>query len=210
MKSKILIVLAAALSGCGQPYDPSPEAQVPDLHGGGGVFDPHDDETVYQSISYEGLRSALVDVLGTTEAGPLAAGCDAVTACPKSHPVSFLDANRTLLGAPIYETNAENSSAPGPIEAPGFRAWILASSSACGKMVERGDAARLFPQGQDDYAFAYAILIGRAVHPDEIAELDALRAAQYAGGARVFPTYEGQAAAVCTAILTSIEFLGSN
>lgn len=210
MKSNILILLAAALSGCGQAYDPSPEARVPDVHGGGGVFDTSNDETVYQSISYEGLRSALVDVLGATEAGPLATGCDNVNTCPRSHPVSFIDANRTLLGAPIYEPNAENSSAPGSIEAPGFRAWILASSSACGKMVERGDAARLFPQGPDDYAFAYAILIGRAVHPDEVAELDALRNAQYGNGAPVFATFERQTAAVCTAILTSIEFLGSN
>jgi hypothetical protein len=85
----------------------------------------------------------------------------------------------------------------------GFKAWILAASSACGRAAtDNTRRAELFPNGVSDYNHFYQVTIGRNPSAEEIAELDMLQAS--------FADDPHKAAAVCTTVLATLENLAAN
>ncbi len=202
VKTASAILALGALVGCGQEYTPNAEPHVASPFGGGNVLEGFGDQSNYRTVSYEVLRSTLADTMGVTE-GPLDGNCASTAACPKSHPISFLDANKNSLGAPIYNQEDPNATqAPGTLTSGGFKVWILASTSACGRMMDVASGAALFPQGVGSYQHLYLTLIGRAPTADEIAELDTVAAS--------FGDEKKKGAAVCSTVLGSLEFLTAN
>ena len=225
MNGKVVKTLAAtvamlALSACGQEYTPAEERHPSEPHGPTDLFGSNNDFTIYGTISYSVLRSTLVDVLGVNPTG--AADADEN---PLADPVGYLDANKELLGEPVYGDDPESSVAPGDMTSGGYKAWIFSAASACGMMVQT-NPARLFPAGANDYTYAYSILLGRVPLQAEKDRLDALQAELYGSdnapdlapvdgvpdsdkiGTPVFATTAKKQAAVCTSILTSLEFIG--
>ncbi len=224
------LILTAAVTGCGQGYEPGDSSGAPAPQGGGDVFDSNGDDTVYRTASYEVLRFTLTGTMGLGEAiAPrgLATVCGTgITApnCPKAAPVQYLDANRASLGMPVY--NQEDplaTQAPGPMSSGGYKTWVLAASSACGRMMNEQATPALFPNGVTDYNYIYNVLLGRAPTGEEVEILNQLRAqslinAPAAGSLTAKQTSTGtavtpeqvQGAAVCTAVLGSLEFLTVN
>jgi hypothetical protein len=230
LKVAAALILTAAVSACGQGYEPGDAAGVPTVEGGDDVFDSNGDDTVYKTASYEVLRYTLTNTMKLGEAiAPrgLATVCGAgITAqnCPKAAPVQYIDANRASLGTAVY--NQEDplaTQAPGPMSSGGYKVWVLAASSACGRMMNEQAAPALFPNGVADYTHMYNVLLGRAPTGAEIEVLNALRNqalinapstaslnAKQTSAATAATPDQVQGAAVCTAVLGSLEFLTVN
>ena len=232
---KKVLNLAAALAlvgvvGCGQGYEPGDPSGAPAPHGGDDIFGAGDDSTVYRTASYEVLRFTLTDTmkLGTTVApAGLATLCGTgVTAqnCPKAAPVQYLDANRASLGMPVYSNEDPLATqAPGPMSSGGYKVWVLAASSACGRMMNEQATPALFPNGVSDYNYIYNVLLGRAPTNAEVEILNDLRnqaliaspstaslnGKQTSSATNATPE-QVQGAAVCTSLLGSLEFLTVN
>jgi len=227
-----ILTLLTGVVGCGQGYSPTPDQSVPSVQGGGDVFGNNGDGTVYKTASYEVLRYTLTNAVGIGTMIPQvqansAAVCGtgiAVAACPKAAPVDYIDANRTQLGTPVY--NQEDplaTQAPTQMTSAGFKTWVLAASSACGRMMIEEPTPALFPNGVADYTFMYQTLIGRSPNESEISTLDNLRTSLTTAHAKC--TVNGtsgcdnvaagtltqlQGTAVCTSVLGSMEFLTVN
>ena len=234
---KIVAAVAGTLLlgvvGCGQGYSPSPSDSAPGVVGGSNVFGSNPDGTVYHTASYEVLSYTLSNTmaLGTTLPSNiqtnLATICGtgiASTACPKADPVGFLGANKGTLGAPVYNVDDPLATqAPSQMTSAGFKTWALASTSACGRMMTEQTTPALFPNGVNDYTYMYMALLGRAPTKDDITTLDNLVASYTAAhakctvsGASGCDTFSAgslqqvQGAAVCSAVLNSLEFLTVN
>lgn len=159
--------------------------------------------------------------------------------CPLNNPVGYLEANKALLGAPVYSDDPDASQPPSDMGAAGYKSWILSASSACGMMASTNNSARLFPFGTEDFGYAYGLLLGRDPYPAEVDRLTGLQAEVWTasnapdlngdsqpdnnancGGAIICPmgSLEGlpafdeakKAAATCATMLTSLEFISEN
>ena len=220
-----LALALAAVAGCGQPYTPEPKAHDAGPQNPGGIFDTTPQQANYDMLTYEVLRSTLRDVLaiGVDPAADAAVVCvgDGVTietSCPKANPLGYLDANADQLGAAVYENeNPAETYGPKLLSSGGFKVWMLAASSACGRMVSEQSQPVLFPNDFpgsdlfiDDYDHAFLTLLGRLPREAEVARLDAAQNAVDAGNVPFFNTLPERGAAVCTVLLGNLEFLGAN
>jgi len=218
LKALTLSLSLVGLVGCGQGYTPSPEDNVATPHGGGDVFDANGDDTVYRTASYEVLRYTLREVLGLMDTlPPSTALCLGAVggACPLANPVPYLALNATQMGAPAYTADDPLATqVPGPITSGGFKVWSLASSSACGRMMREQAAPALFPQGISNYDHMYNVLLGRAPTAGEVEILNNLQASITSFDAAKKPAGvtldHVKGAAVCSAVLGSLEFLTVN
>src|SRR5574341_421810 len=171
------LLLAA---GCGQEYSPSPDENIPAPHGGGDVFDNNGDSVAYRTASYEVLRFTITNTLNLgTGVAPNTSQCGTtpINQCPAANPVRYLDDNRAALGTPVYSPDPLSTLPPGPITSGGFKVWIQASSSACGRMMHEQGTPALFPSGINDYTYMYNVLLGRAPTQQEIEILNDLKTA---------------------------------
>lgn len=219
----------ALVSGCGQEFIADGPEGVVQPHDPGGVFNDGSDDTVYRTASYETLRFTLSISLGLGStiapgAADLCNGADLATNCPRANPLGFLDANKRALGVAVYDQEDPLATqAPGPMSSGGYKAWSLAASAACGRMMMEQSSPKLFPNGNvADYTKVYQILLGRMPLERETEVLDALRATYTSVATRPVPLTQGtvrgptptlnqlQGAAVCSAVLGSLEFLMVN
>lgn len=217
---KALIGTAALLSlvGCGQGYSPSPDESVPTVQGGGDVFTNGNDGTVYHTASYEVLRYTITNTmnLGTTTPANATTICGtgiALAACPKAAPVQYLDANKNGLGVPVYnQDDPLATQAPSQMTSGGFKTWVLASSSACGRMMTEQATPSLFPNGIHDYTYMYNALLGRDPSASEVGTLENLESMYTAahGTPQAATVDQVRGAAACSAVLGSLEFLTAN
>jgi hypothetical protein len=198
-----LVALAGVLVGCG-PAD----LDFSDNRDRG--LEPHRSARVpfgtgaeYRFVSYEVLHSTLTDVLGVS-ASPYP-GSDSEPASPFNplrDPVSYLEVNRVAAGAPVFHPNPDLGS-PGVFTAGGMKAWTLASNGACAiAMEDPGRRQQFFPGGTQSYDVIIRHFLGRAATEDDARILDGLTG-QFNGES-------ARAAAVCTALLNSLEFLTLN
>lgn len=202
LKGTALALSLLALAGCGQEYNPGPDAHDAKPVDAGDVFSSDPDSTVYRTASYESLRAMLVDILGVNaNTTTCTVSGVVVNPCPQTNPVGYLDANRNALGTAIFAEDPLATQAPSLMTSGGFKVWILASSSACGLMMQ-ADPTRLFPNGVSDYTFMYNALLGRNPTSDEAMELDALQAS--------FADDEHKGAAACSVVLGTLENLSAN
>ena len=197
----VLVTSALSLAACGQRYVPEPGQHVAGPEGGGTVFGGGGDAAPYRTVDVAFLESTITDVLGVTPVA-MDPACLAADACPKSDPVAYLEANRSSLGAPVY--GGGGSQAPGLMTSGGIKVWVQSANSACGLMMMKQSSPTMFPGGVADYSTLYVALLGRAPRPAEITALDALRAQP------LLDTDVKRGAAVCTAVLGSLEFLQAN
>ena len=202
LKGTALALSLLALAGCGQEYNPGPDEHNVKPVNGGDVFTSNPDTTVYRTASYESLRAMLTTTLGVaantttcTVAGVV------INPCPQTNPVGYLDANRNALGNAVFTEDPLGTQAPSLMTSGGFKVWILASSSACGLMMQ-ADPTRLFPNGVSDYTWMYNSLLGRNPTADEVATLDELQAS--------FADDEHKGAAACSVVLGSLDNLNAN
>ena len=210
LKGTALALSMVALAGCGQEYNPGPEEHIAGPTDKGDVFSQNPDAAPYQTVSYEVMRSILVDILEVPTGVPSYAGtaCDGLTPtngsnCPLLAPVAYLSFNQAALGGAVYTEDPSGTSVPGLMSSGGFKAWILASSSACGMAMENQTKRdELFPNGISDYDMFYQVLLGRSPSAEEIQELDMLQAS--------FDTDAKKAASVCSVVLASLEHLAAN
>ncbi len=216
LKGTAVILSLAALTACGQGYTPSAEEHIAAPHGGGDVFGSGSDNTTYRTASYEVLRSTLIDLMGVGDVTAPAAECSAAVVaaagCPKYAPLNYLQANKGSLGAPVYNQADPNASqVPGLMSSGGFKAWILASTSASGLMMNQA-TPMLFPQGITNFDYLYQALLGRLPTDVENARLNQL-AADIATANPSLNTMElgkRQGAAIASSVLGSMEFLMVN
>ncbi len=209
-------LLLTGLVGCGQGYTPSAEEHVAAPHGGGDVFGSGTDNTTYRTTSYEVLRSTLIDLMGVGDVAAPVAECSAAVVaaagCPKYAPLNYLQANKGSLGAPVYNQADPNASqVPGLMSSGGFKAWVLASTSASGLMMNQTPPA-LFPQGVQNFDYLYQALLGRVPTDVEVARLNQL-SADIAAANPSLNTAEvtkRQGAAIASSVLGSMEFLMVN
>jgi predicted small lipoprotein YifL len=214
LKGTAVALSLVALAGCGQAYNPGPEEHIAGPSDKGDVFGSNPDTAPYQTVSYEVLRTTLLTtiltrndstVIGdqTNFAGTPCAGLPANPGCPLTAPVTYLDNNKGSMGVAVYTASSESSFPASLMTSGGFKAWILAASSACGKAttdnVRRGE---LFPNGVSDYNHFYQATVGRSPTAEEVAELDMLQAS--------FSDDPHKAAAVCTTVLLTLENLAQN
>lgn len=212
-----LPVLTLALAGCGQPYTPEPTPhEVGPQHRD--VFGNAEQKEAYAMLPVEVLHSTLRDVLalGDAPSPDVAVLCDGfpLEQCPAGDPISFLLANEAQLGAPILETSDPYGlSAPRLFTTGGFKVWMLASSSACGRMMREQAVPVLFPNDYlpasdglyiHDYETAFLTLLGRSPRESEVTRLDQMQMTS------ALSSLEKRGAAVCATLLGSLEFLGSN
>ena len=207
-------LLLTGIVGCGQGFSPSPDQHIAGPQGGGDVFNGGTDNTNYKTASFEVLNSTLVDVMGVADVTP-GAECPvgiAGTGCPKYQPIAFLNANKGALGAAVYnQADPLSTQAPGSMTSGGFKAWVLASSSASGLMMAQAQPA-LFPNGVNSYDYLYQALLGRAPTAAEVSRLDQLEAdiATANPGLATSMLSKRQGAAVASSVLGSMEFLMVN
>lgn len=210
LKGTAVALSLMALAGCGQAYNPGPEEHVASPRDQGDIFNSNPDAAPYQTVSYQVLRSFLVDTLNVAETAPSFTGtpCAGLTpsGCPLLAPVPYLDANRGQLGVAVYTAAPDGTQAPSLMSSGGFKVWILAASSACGIAMQNPTTVEeLFPAaegGVSNYNHFYGALLGRAPTAAEIAELDMLQAS--------FSDDAHKAASVCTTVLASLENLAAN
>jgi len=178
----VAFVLALFATGCGQYYagpDCSTAVLNPDPKCSFTVESP-----IYQVIPYSVMHSTLTDVL----LAPVEKDSDP-TDDPLHYPMAYLNSHRFELGAPDYE----NGIPPQPITTGGFKAWVLASSSACGLMVQK------HPEVYDGLFVALLARQPTQVDRDLITKIN-----------QEFPDPARAKAAVCTTILSSLEFMDAN
>jgi hypothetical protein len=213
LKGTAVALSLVALAGCGQAYNPGPEEHLAGPEGKGDVFGSNPDTAPYQTVSFEVLNSVLRDVILTRDIDGSVIGDQAFTGacaglpanpgCPLQGPINYLNNNKGAMGVAIYTAGAESTFPASLMTSGGFKAWILAASSACGKAGE--DATRrgeLFPNGVSDYNHIYQLLMGRNPSAAEIAELDLLQAS--------YGDDPHKAAAVCTTLVVTLESLAAN
>ena len=214
IKGMAVVASLAALTACGQGFSPSPDQHIAGPQGGGDVFNGGTDNTNYKTASFEVLNSTLVDVMGVADVTP-GAECPvgiAGTGCPKYQPIAFLNANKGALGAAVYnQADPLSTQAPGSMTSGGFKAWVLASSSAAGLMMAQTTPA-LFPNGVSSYDYLYQSLLGRMPTEAEITRLNQLEAdiATANPSLNTQMLAKRQGAAVASSVLGSMEFLMVN
>lgn len=220
LKGTAVALSLMALAGCGQAYNPGAEDHDAAPSGKGDVFGSNPDTAPYQTVSYDVLRSWLVDTLnvpavttlgaypanGSSLAGNCATMPNGATNCPLQAPVAYLDANKGALGVAVFTVDPDGTSPPSLMSSGGFKVWILASSSACGiAMNNTTTREELFPAamgGVSNYTSFYGALLGREPSAAEIDLLDLLQAS--------FSDDAHKAAAVCSTTLASLENLAAN
>lgn len=200
MKATPILFVAAVLSACGQSYTPGIDKHVAGPQGGGTVFGSGNDATPYRTVDVSMLESTITETLGVQPVA-IDANCVSPDACPVSDPVAYLEANKASLGAPVY--GDAGSQAPGMMTSGGVKVWVQSATSACGLMMAQPSPA-LFPAGIADYSNLFVSLLGRAPTPAEITALDALRTNP------ALTSDAKRGAAVCGAVLGSMEFLQAN
>src|SRR5688572_20357393 len=98
LKGTAVALSLMALAGCGQAYNPGPEEHVASPRDQGDIFGSNPDAAPYKTVSYEVLRSFLVDTLNVPQTAPSFTGTPcaglAASGCPLLAPVPYLDANR--------------------------------------------------------------------------------------------------------------------
>jgi hypothetical protein len=220
LKATAMALSVAALAGCGQGYSPEANQHIADPRGGDGVFNNGSDQTVYKTASYDVLRTTLVSTMMVTDVAQASiptAECSAavVTAgqCPKYQPLAFLAKNSVALGAPIYSSQDPNSTqVPGPMTTGGFKAWVLASTSASGLMMQQ-HPDKLFVNGDvTNFDLLFESLLGRLPTQDEVARLTQVEADIAAANPTLTgtPLAQRQGAAAVSSVLSSLEFLMVN
>jgi len=208
LKGTAVALSLMALAGCGQAYNPGAEEHHAGPRGQGDVFGSNPDTAPYQTVSYDILRSRLVDTLHLPASVAVSAPCDAAkpNECPLQAPVQFLAANKAALGVAVYTVDPDGTAAPSLMSSGGFKVWIQASSSACGlALMNATTREELFPAaagGVSNYNQFYGALLGREPSAAEISELDLLQAS--------FSDDAHKAAAVCATTLASLENLAAN
>jgi hypothetical protein len=210
LKGTAVALSLMALAGCGQSYNPGPEEHIAGPRDQGDVFGSNPDAAPYQTVSYEVLRSRLVDTLHIAQTAPSFTGTPcaglATSGCPLLAPVPYLDANKGQLGVAVFTALPDGTQAPSLMSSGGFKVWILAASSACGIAMNNATTREeLFPAaagGVSNYNQFYAALLGRAPTAGEISELDMLQAS--------FGDDAHKSASVCTTVLSSLENLAAN
>ncbi len=216
LKGMAVVASLAALTACGQGYSPSADEHVVAPKGGGDVFNGGSDTSNYNTASYAVLRSTLVDVMGVADQTPNATECPAAAvsaaACPKYQPLNYLANNKGALGEAVYnQADPLSTQAPGPMSSGGFKAWILASSSAAGIMMAQPTPA-LFPNGINNYDYMYQALLGRLPTEAEVARLNQVEADIATANPSLATSMlaQRQGAAVASSVLGSLEFLMVN
>ena len=216
LKALITTAVALSLAGCGQAYNPGAQEHTAAPQDKGDVFGSNPDAAPYQTVSYDALRSILIDFLGMPIDNPEPLGpgaestCGTVAAtCPVTEPVAYLDANRGAMGVAVFTADPLGTQAPSLMTSGGFKIWIVASSSACGLAMRDGGfngqnkRADLFPNGAADPNYFFQALLARNPSAAELTEIDILQASFTGDEAKM-------AAAVCTVGLTSLENLSAN
>jgi hypothetical protein len=166
------------------------------------------------------LVNTITVVMGVSDLAvnaTVTADCDATAistaACPEWQPLTFLAANQSGLGVPVFSQSTPLSATPSTnFTSGGFKAWVLASSCAAGLMMQQSNPA-LFPKGVSDYTFLYETLLGRAPTQAEITANDALEASIASATSNANNTTtisQRQGAAVASMVLGSLEFLMVN
>lgn len=186
----LAVFLIVGSHGCAQHYDGPTCADAVINPDPSCAFTP--EKPTYQTISLSVMHFTLTDTLGV----PAMTSDDPVDD-PLHYPDAYLQANASALGEPDYEAGIP----AGPMTSGGFKAWLLASSSACG-IAMTNTPERLFPNGNHDYTYAYALLLGRKPKFEEAMILTTLQGQ--------FPDPVRGEAAVCTSILNSLEFMDAN
>ncbi len=217
--TKLVTGFIAALAtvtviGCGQEYMPqSANPDLPDPDMPDQAFQLVGDQAPYRFVSYDFLRAILTDVLMVPPDGTPSPNN------PMVDPTGYFEANKLLLGAPNYQADPTQTTTAAPMSSGGFKVWVIAATSACGESMT-ADPSRLFPAGIDNYDHIYNVTVGRAPTAEEELNLDALANAVWLDtkpatttpahtmGQPVFTTQEKKAAALCSAVLASLEFLG--
>ena len=212
-----LFAALATLSGCeSQPFEPgNKHTAAPQPRD---VFGAEEPVGQYQMLPIEVLHATLRDSLGLgdTPSPDFATLCGTFPPeqCPAGDPIAVLLDNAAQLGAPVYETaDPFELSGPRLFTTGGFKVWVLASSSACGRMMTEQAVPALFPNDYlpasdteyiDDYDPMFMVLLGRLPTDAEVARLDMLQMSA------PYLNLRKRGAAVCSAVLGSMEFLGSN
>lgn len=171
----VVAALAVALLSCGPPT-------VTDI--GPPWFEP-DDGIPYRFLPYAVLRSVLTDTMQIPSGQSV--GDD-----PVHDPVSYLDANRFVLGSPDWENGAEAITG---MTTGGVKVWTIASSSACAIWLQQNPALSFERTG--NYDKLYITFMARVPTVEEIKIMDHLRI-QFGTRGDV---------AVCSALLASLEFM---
>jgi hypothetical protein len=212
LKGTVVALSLVALAGCGQAYNPGPEEHLAGPEGKGDVFGSNPDTAPYQTVSFEVLDRMLREqilrrndgsLLGDTAFSGLCAGLQANPGCPLQAPLSYLNNNKGSMGVAVFTAGAETTFPASLMTSGGFKAWILAASSACGKAAtDDVRRAELFPQGISDYNHLYQTILSRNPSTAEVAELDLLQSS--------FADDPHKAAAVCTVTVLTLEALAAN
>lgn len=211
LKSTAVALSLVALAGCGQGYNPGAEEHLAGPEGKGDVFGSNPDTSPYQTVSYEVLDQMLRRILTRNDNSLIAdtgmtgacAGVAANPGCPLNGPLTYLSNSKGSLGVAVFTASAEATFPASLMTSGGFKAWILAASSACGKAsTDATRRAELFPNGVSDYTHFYQVTMNRNPSAAEVAELDLLQAS--------FADDAHKAAAVCTVSMASLENLAAN
>lgn len=167
---------------------------------------PPANHTQYEFVSYDVLYSTLTVTLGVGQVNyPGTAGDPTDPPSPNNprhDPIGFFVDRAVTAGMPIYDPNDPSASIPTNFSTLGMKNWLYAASGACGLAMAGPKGGEFFPQGDSNYDTIYLTLLGRSPSGKEVADLDAT-VAQFDSSAQ-------KRAAVCTAILGSMEFLTEN
>jgi hypothetical protein len=190
--------------------------------------DPND-TTQYEWVDYDFIYSVFSDVLGIPNAGD--------PQDPELAPLAYLDARKLQVGATDYSSPSPDQANTGMITAPGYKTLVFAGTSACGiAMQDSSRKAMLFPEGLSNLDSIYLYLLSRKptaaeaqVHQEMAAQLeqtwqdmlDYEAANPGSLTAKDIGKYQDalndpviaeqrKAAAICGALITSMEFLTVN
>lgn len=220
--------LALGLSACGPAsYDGSggfpgnPE----------GTFenpgDPQIDTTRYAWVDYDFLRGTIENTLGV---GDTSASCaDGIN--PECAPLNYLEERKYQVGASDYEGELPDDALVGTITAPGMKTWVFAATGSCGIAMNGAQFDQLFPNGINDFDTLYLSLLSRYPSDAEQQVFQDMYSNLEASWQTLVDTYDPgtpeynkgndalsnadtanrrKAAAACSTVLSSLEFLTIN
>lgn len=198
----VAAALVLALPGCREEPDPG---NLDPWTGRNGDLPQTGPE--YKFVSYDVLLSTLEDTLGVQESfypgGVAVDGTEdpASPDNPREDPVGFFKARGVTMGQPIFNPDSPNSTISTGFSSLGMKNWVHTAAGACGKAVVGPKAAELFPAA-GNYDAIFLTLLGRYPTSQELSDINE-HVAQ-------FSTVEQKQAAVCTALLGTMEFLTIN